>query len=190
MHTSPNFNPRKNMPEKRNEPAGPADREIVITRVVSAPRELVWEAMTRPEHVTRWWGPRGFTTQTEVMDVRPGGAWKHTMIGPDGARYPNKSVFREVVAPERIVYSHGGAREGDPGLAAVRAGVALRHRGRPARPARARRPRRRPDSRARFTVGSGLIRPPAEIGGREMKMQNMQYTMQNGLARRRERSSF
>jgi uncharacterized protein YndB with AHSA1/START domain len=103
------------MPEKRNDAAGPADREIVIARVVSAPRELVWEALTRPEHVVHWWGPRGFTTETEVMDVRPGGVWKHTMIGPEGARYPNKSLFREVVPPERIVYSHGGAREGGPG---------------------------------------------------------------------------
>ena len=105
MNTSPNFNPRKKMPEKRNEDASPADREILITRVVSAPRELVWEAMTKPEHVVRWWGPRGFTTQTEIMDVRPGGVWKHTMIGPDGARYPNKSIFKEVTRPERIADS-------------------------------------------------------------------------------------
>src|SRR5271170_7432208 len=91
------------------------DREIVISRVFDAPRELVWEAMTDPEKVIHWWGPRGFFTTIEEMDLRPGGVWKHVMHGPDGANYPNKSVFKEVVKPERIVYSHGGAREGGPG---------------------------------------------------------------------------
>ncbi len=92
-----------------------AGREIVISRVFDAPRELVWEAMTNPRHVVHWWGPRGFSTTTEQMDVRPGGVWKHVMHGPDGANYPNKSIFREVVKPERIVYSHGGGREQGPG---------------------------------------------------------------------------
>jgi uncharacterized protein YndB with AHSA1/START domain len=91
------------------------DREIVISRVFDAPRELVWQAMTDPRHVVHWWGPNGFTTTIETMDVRPGGTWKHVMHGPDGTAYPNKSVFREVTKPERIVYSHGGGREGGPG---------------------------------------------------------------------------
>jgi len=85
-----------------------ADREIVITRVVDAPRELVWQAMTDPRHVVQWWGPRGFTTTIEQMDVRPGGVWTHVMHGPDGTDYPNRSVFKEVVYPERIVFAHGG----------------------------------------------------------------------------------
>src|SRR5579872_2614280 len=88
------------------------DREIVISRVFDAPRELVWEAWTNPQHVAKWWGPIGFTTTTEIMDVRPGGEWKHVMHGPDGANYPNHSVFIEVVKPARIVYTHGGRREG------------------------------------------------------------------------------
>ncbi len=88
-----------------------ADNEIIIARVFDAPRELVWRAFTDPKHVVNWWGPNGFTTEIETMEVRPGGVWKHTMIGPDGARYPNKSIFKEVVAPERISYSHGGGRE-------------------------------------------------------------------------------
>jgi len=92
-----------------------AGREIVIAREFAAPRELVWEAWTNPKHVVNWWGPRGFTTTIEEMDVRPGGVWKHVMHGPDGANYPNKSVFKEVVKPERIVYSHGGGRAGGPG---------------------------------------------------------------------------
>ncbi len=94
---------------------GTADREIVITRDFSAPRELVWDAMTKPEHVVNWWGPRGFSTTIEEMDFRVGGAWKHVMRGPDGAKYPNKSIFKEIVKPERIVFSHGGGREEGPG---------------------------------------------------------------------------
>jgi uncharacterized protein YndB with AHSA1/START domain len=96
-----------------------ADREIVISREFDAPRELVWEAWTNPKHVVHWWGPRGFSTTIEKMDVRPGGVWKHVMHGPDGANYPNKSVFKEVVKPERIVYSHGGRRENGPGTSFV-----------------------------------------------------------------------
>jgi uncharacterized protein YndB with AHSA1/START domain len=100
------------------EPASP-DREIVITREFAAPRELVWRAWTDPEQVVRWWGPRGFTTTIEIMDVRPGGQWKHVMHGPDGSQYPNRSVFQEVVEPEKIVFSHSGGREGEPGVAFV-----------------------------------------------------------------------
>ena len=53
-----------------------ADRQIVITRVFDAPRELVWKVWTQPEHVARWWGPRGFTTTVTEMDLRPGGKWR------------------------------------------------------------------------------------------------------------------
>jgi uncharacterized protein YndB with AHSA1/START domain len=102
------------MTPQRQEALGHSDREIVITRVVNAPRELVWDAWTSPEHVVKWWGPNGFTTTLEVMDVRPGGQWNHVMHGPDGVDYPNRSVFVEVVRPERLVYDHGGAKPGDP----------------------------------------------------------------------------
>ena len=91
------------------------DREIKISREFDAPRELVWQAMTDPKHVVNWWGPRGFSTTIEEMDVRPGGAWKHVMRGPDGTNYPNKSIFKEIARPERIVFSHGGGREHGPG---------------------------------------------------------------------------
>ncbi|MDR3532189.1 MAG: SRPBCC domain-containing protein, partial [Rhodopila sp.] len=91
-----------------------ADREIVITRVLDAPRELVWQAMTNPRHVVQWWGPRGFTTTIQEMDVRPGGVWIHVMHGPDGTDYPNHSVFKEVVFPARIVFAHGGSKPGGP----------------------------------------------------------------------------
>jgi uncharacterized protein YndB with AHSA1/START domain len=89
-----------------------SDREMIITRTVSAPRELVWKVWTEPDHVAKWWGPNGFSTTIEKMEVRPGGVWKHTMHGPDGVDYPNKSTFIEVVKPERIVMQHGGGTEG------------------------------------------------------------------------------
>src|SRR3954471_663109 len=82
-----------------------SDREIVISRLFDAPRELVWAAWTDPQQVVQWWGPKGFTTTIHEMDVRPGGVMRHTMHGPDGTDYANKSVFKEVVKPERIVYS-------------------------------------------------------------------------------------
>jgi uncharacterized protein YndB with AHSA1/START domain len=107
------------MTSKNNLPEETADREIVITREFSAPRELVWEAMTNPKHVVNWWGPRGFTTMIEEMDFRVGGVWQHTMRGPDGVNYPNRSVFKEIVKPERIVYQHGGKRENGPGVSFV-----------------------------------------------------------------------
>ena len=103
------------MLERKNNPAvETADREIVITRVFDAPRERVFNAMIDPKQVVQWWGPKGFTTTIEKMDVRPGGVWKHVMHGPDGTDYPNKSVFIEIVKPERIVYSHGGGKKGGP----------------------------------------------------------------------------
>ncbi len=92
-----------------------SDREIVHTRVVDAPRELVWQAWTEPQHVAKWWGPRGFSTTIKKMDFRVGGVWEHVMRGPDGVNYPNKSTFKEIVTHERIVYSHGGGREEGPG---------------------------------------------------------------------------
>lgn len=87
------------------------DREIVITRLLDARRELAFSAWTDPEKVVKWWGPNGFSITIERMDVRPGGVWKYVMHGPDGVDYPNKTVYEEIVPPERLVYSHSG---GDP----------------------------------------------------------------------------
>jgi uncharacterized protein YndB with AHSA1/START domain len=85
-----------------------ADREIVTRRTFDAPRELVFEAWTRPEHVAKWWGPNGFTLTTHEMDVRPGGVWRFVMHGPDGTDYQNEIKYREI-SPERLVYDHGPA---------------------------------------------------------------------------------
>jgi uncharacterized protein YndB with AHSA1/START domain len=92
-----------------------AGREIVLRRVLNAPRNLGWTAYTDPKHVPNWWGPRGFTITLHEMDVRPGGVWRFMMHGPDGANYPNKVEYIEMVKPERLVFLHGGDEEGDVG---------------------------------------------------------------------------
>jgi uncharacterized protein YndB with AHSA1/START domain len=91
------------------------DRELVLSRVFDAPRELVFKAWTDSRHVAEWWGPNGFTTSVHEMDVRPGGVWRFIMHGPDGVDYPNKMEFLEVVEPERLVAIHGSGEEGDAG---------------------------------------------------------------------------
>ena len=102
------------MAEKRTEVSETADREIVLTRVFDAPRRMVWEAWTDPKQVALWWGPKGFSTTIEEMDLRPGGVWKQVMHGPDGTDYPNKSVFTEVVPYERLGYRLTGGKKGGP----------------------------------------------------------------------------
>ena len=83
-----------------------ADREFVHSRLIDAPRERVFRAFAEPRHLARWWGPSGFSSTFEVFEFRPGGTWRFVMHGPDGTRYPNESVFREIVAPERVVFEH------------------------------------------------------------------------------------
>lgn len=90
-----------------NIPADPeADRAFVHSRVIDAPRECVFRAFSDPACLARWWGPDGFSSTFETFDLRPGGAWRFVMHGPDGANYPNESVFVEVVEPERVVLEH------------------------------------------------------------------------------------
>ncbi len=84
------------------------DREILITRTFDAPVELVWRAWTDPQRIGQWWGPRGFSTTTYEMDVRPGGQWRFDMHGPDGRDYSNRVVFDEVREPHRLVYTQDG----------------------------------------------------------------------------------
>ena len=92
------------MSPKNNPLHEPAeDREFVITRVFDAPRSLVFKMWTDPKHMAHWWGPKGFTNPVCEMDVRPGGAWRIVMRGPDGGEHPAKGVYREVVAPGRLV---------------------------------------------------------------------------------------
>lgn len=84
------------------------ERRIITSRVLDAPRALVWRAWTRPEHVARWWGCEGFQVTRCELDPTPGGAFRLDLLGPDGTLYSCRGRFREVVEPERIVF------EGDP----------------------------------------------------------------------------
>lgn len=83
------------------------ERELVLQREIPFARELVWKAMTDPEHVNKWWGPDGFRNEGVTMDFRVGGAWTFDMVGPDGTRYPNHSVFKEITPPSRLIYDQG-----------------------------------------------------------------------------------
>ncbi|MCW3083463.1 MAG: hypothetical protein JWP12_829 [Bacteroidetes bacterium] len=91
-------------------------RELVISRTLNAPRELVWKAWTSPEHLINWWGPTGFTNTFKEISIKPGGVWLFTMHGPDGTDYPNRIIFKEVVKPERLAYAHDSGEDNDPQL--------------------------------------------------------------------------
>src|SRR5206468_12496497 len=93
-----------NMNQRNNEATNTADREIVTTRVFDAPRELVWKAWTDPKHLAQWWGPKGFTNPVCEVNLRPGGAIRIDMRGPDGTVYPMTGVYRAIVEPERLVF--------------------------------------------------------------------------------------
>lgn len=89
-------------------------RSIVGTRVLAAPRALVFSAWTDPKHLAQWWGPNGFRTTTHAFDFRPGGVWRFVMHGPDGRDHQNRIIFDEIVRPERIVYRHSGDEDVEP----------------------------------------------------------------------------
>src|SRR5579859_6273169 len=90
-----------------------ADREIVLSRVIRAPREVVFEAFTEVRHLSRWWGPDGFTTTTRAFEFRVGWAWDFVMHGPDGTDYQGWIAWTAIDPPERIALRHGESR-GDP----------------------------------------------------------------------------
>ncbi len=87
--------------------AAPGDRDIVFTRQFDAPPELVYRAWTEADRIAQWWGPEGFTTTNEVMDVRPGGEWRFVMHAPDGTPFDNIVTYHEVEPSELLVYSQG-----------------------------------------------------------------------------------
>ena len=90
-----------------------SDREVVIARTIDAPRELVFAAFTDVRHLSRWWGPDGFTTTTRAFAFREGGAWDFVMHAPDGTDYPEWITWREITPPERIALIHGESAQ-DP----------------------------------------------------------------------------
>ncbi len=101
--------PRRDTPAR----SATADREIVISRVINAPRELVFEAFTEVRHLSRWWGPQGFTTTTRAFEFRVGGEWDFVMHGPDQTDYQEWITWTEIDPPDRIALRHGESRD-DP----------------------------------------------------------------------------
>jgi uncharacterized protein YndB with AHSA1/START domain len=81
------------------------DRELIMERLFDAPRELVFQVWTSPEHVARWWPPFGFTIPVCTIDLRPGGLWHYCMRSPEGQEHWVRSMYREIVVPEWIVYT-------------------------------------------------------------------------------------
>ena len=83
----------------------PTEREIVLTRVFDAPRSLVFDAMTKPELLKRWFGPRGWSLVVCEVDLKVGGAWRFVLRGPDGTEMGMRGIYREIVPPERSVHT-------------------------------------------------------------------------------------
>jgi uncharacterized protein YndB with AHSA1/START domain len=104
------------MPERTTKVTeAPTRRELVLTRICDAPREIVFKAWTNPEPLKRWWGPKGFTNPICEIDPRPGGAIRIHMRAPDSTVYPMTGVYREIVKPERLVFASSALDEkGNP----------------------------------------------------------------------------
>jgi uncharacterized protein YndB with AHSA1/START domain len=92
------------------------DREIVLSRVINAARDLVFSAWVNPQHLAQWFGPSGFKIETKEMDIRVGGMWRFDMIGPDGMHYPSRMLFRRIETPSLIEFDHGDDKDNDPGV--------------------------------------------------------------------------
>jgi uncharacterized protein YndB with AHSA1/START domain len=92
-----------------------AQHELVITRTFDAPRNLVFRAWTKPEHMVRWLGPHNFTAPSCKMDFRPGGAYRACICSPDGKEYWMRGIYREIVEPERLIFTFSWEEEGERG---------------------------------------------------------------------------
>jgi uncharacterized protein YndB with AHSA1/START domain len=90
------------------------EREIVLSRVIKARRDIVFTAWTQPEHLPKWFGPAGFEIVTRHIDVRVGGQWRFDMLAPDGQRYTNRMLFRRIERPHLIEFDHGSDVDDDP----------------------------------------------------------------------------
>jgi uncharacterized protein YndB with AHSA1/START domain len=95
--------------------AWPLDREIVLSRVIDAPRESVFDAWIDPEQLAVWFGPRGLTIETHEADIREGGVWRFDMVGANGLRYDNRMKFLRIDRPRLIEVDHGPDKDDDPG---------------------------------------------------------------------------
>ncbi|MGH8577582.1 MAG: SRPBCC family protein [Gammaproteobacteria bacterium] len=90
----------------RETEAGTPRLDLVLTRVIDAPRALIWQVWTDPEHVKKWWAPKPWTTVECEMDLRPGGIFRTVMRSPEGQDYPNAGCFLELVKNEKIVWTN------------------------------------------------------------------------------------
>ncbi|MBO9554734.1 SRPBCC domain-containing protein [Cellulomonas sp.] len=97
------------------------EKTFTITRVLDAPRSAVWKAWTDPDEMAHWYHPRGLTTPRDsvAVDLRVGGAYRYTMVAPDDTTYPTGGVYREVVEPERLVFTWGDPGGQDAAVATV-----------------------------------------------------------------------
>jgi len=99
------------MIERNSPPTKSGERELIITRIFDAPRELVWKAWTDPERLMQWWGPKGFTAPVCQIDLRVGGKYLNCMRSPEGRDYWGTGVYREIIPLERIVCTDSFADE-------------------------------------------------------------------------------
>jgi uncharacterized protein YndB with AHSA1/START domain len=99
------------MAAEKSPASEPAGKDLIITRLFDAPRELVWKAWTEPESMMRWWGPKGFTAPVCKIDLRVGGAYLNCMRSPEGQDYWSAGVYREIMPPERLVCTDSFADE-------------------------------------------------------------------------------
>ena len=104
-------------------PDNSADRELVITRLIDAPRDKLFSAWTEPELLRQWFAPLPWTTPVVQTDVRPGGASLIVMRGPDGTEFPNRGVYLEVVANERLVFTDAYTRAWEPSAKPFMTGI-------------------------------------------------------------------
>ena len=104
-----------NLPAATDPTAWSLDREVVLVRVIDAPRDRAFAAWTDPVGFCQWFGPAGFTCVVREMDVRVGGRACFDMTGPDGTLYTNRFEYLEVVPGERLVMDHGSDVDDDPG---------------------------------------------------------------------------
>jgi uncharacterized protein YndB with AHSA1/START domain len=91
------------------------DREIVLSRVIAAPRALVFQAWSDPLHLPNWFGPEGFAVETQEIDIRVGGRWRFVMSAPNGMSWDSRIVFRKIEPPRLLEFDHGLDKDDDPG---------------------------------------------------------------------------
>ncbi len=104
------------MPAKEHSPSESSERRLVLIRVFEAPRALVYEMWTKPEHLAHWSCPKGYTIVHQNGDCRPGGKWRSCMRSPDGKDLWLGGVYRELVRDQRLVFTHvWDQADGEPG---------------------------------------------------------------------------